>query len=84
LTYSSEFNKTNYFPDGLLGMAFPSLSIFHAPPLFQTLFAQSTLTQPQFAFKSTETGAELYLGGINAELYIGNITYIPLLANHVS
>jgi cathepsin D len=65
-------------------MAFQSLSRFHALPLFQTLFAQNTLTQPQFAFKLTETGAELYLGGTNAELYVGVITYLPLLSNHVS
>ena len=61
-----------------MGMAYQSASAFNSPPLFQTLVAQGSVTQPQFAFKLAETGAELYLGGTNPELYKGCFTYVPV------
>ena len=64
-------------------MAYQSLSVYNSPPFFQTLVAQGSVTQPQFAFKSAETGAELYLGGTNPELYKGDFTYVPV-TNQVS
>lgn len=61
-----------------MGMAYQSISDYNSPPLFQTLVAQCQVTQPRFAFKLAESGAELYLGGTNPELYKGFFTYVPV------
>ena len=80
--YTSGFNATNFPIDGLVGMAYQSISDYNSPPLFQTLVAQGRVA-PQFAFKLAETGSELYLGGTNPELYNGSFTYVPV-TNQVS
>lgn len=61
-----------------MGMAYQSISDYNSPPLFQTLVAQGQVTEPRFAFKLAESGAELYLGGTNHELYKGYFTYVPV------
>lgn len=61
-----------------MGMAYQSISDYNSPPLFQTLVAQCQVTQPRFAFELAESGAELYLGGTNPELYKGFFTYVPV------
>ncbi|KAI9464474.1 acid protease [Lactarius psammicola] len=78
LTYSSGFAKSNFLPDGLVGLGYQSISAYDSPPLFQTLVAQGRVTLPQFAFKLADTGAELYLGGTNPSLYNGSFTYVPV------
>ncbi|KAH9066521.1 acid protease [Lactarius vividus] len=78
LTYSSGFSKSNFAPDGLVGLGYQSISAYNSPPLFQTLVAQGRVTLPQFAFKLSNTGAELYLGGTNSNLYNGSFTYVPV------
>ncbi|KAI9440395.1 acid protease [Lactarius indigo] len=78
LTYSTGFAKSDFSPDGLVGMGYQSISVYDSPPLFQTLVAQGNVTHPQFAFKLANTGAELYLGGTNPKLYKGSFTYVPV------
>ncbi|KAF9235757.1 aspartic peptidase domain-containing protein [Melanogaster broomeanus] len=75
--YSTKL-KFDYFPpDGLMGMAFQSISQFNAMPVFQTLLSQGVLDEPVFAFKlaTTGPGPELYIGGTNPIQYMGDITY---------
>ncbi|KAI0042304.1 acid protease [Auriscalpium vulgare] len=74
-TYSESF-ESEYFPaDGLLGMAFESLSDYGANPLFQSLIANGEITNESFGFYFAESGSELYLGGVNSALYTGSFTY---------
>ena len=76
--YSLGFEKNAYPPDGLMGMAFQSISEYDASPVFQTLVSQG-YKSPSFSFKlSSTTGSELYLGGANPSLYKGSFTYVPV------
>ncbi|KAF9220171.1 acid protease [Gyrodon lividus] len=76
--YSPGFESTTFTPDGVMGMAFQSISIYDASPVFQTLVAMGQTDEPVFAFSFTDLGPELYLGGINPTMYIGDITYTPV------
>ncbi|KAF5387855.1 hypothetical protein D9615_000169 [Tricholomella constricta] len=77
--YSTGFAIDEFPPDGLLGMAFPEISVFGANPYFHTLAAQNTITTTQFAFKLAECGSELFLGGVNRDLFTGSLTSAPLV-----
>jgi len=68
--YSTGFSKSDFPADGLMGMGFKSISNYHASPVFQTLFV--------FAFKLAESGAELFIGGVNKSLYKSSFTYVPV------
>jgi cathepsin D len=77
--YSSGFASSNFPADGLMGMAFPSISAYPASPFFSTLISQNQVSDPVFAMKLTTTeSAELTLGGIADDLYTGEITYVPV------
>ena len=58
-----------------MGMAYQSISVYNAPPVFQNLLAQKQITTPVFSFKLSSSGAELYLGGVDSSLYTGSFTY---------
>jgi cathepsin D len=67
------------FPaDGLIGMAFQSVSLLNAPPVFKTLISEGVLTSNVFGFKLAASGSELFLGSTNTKLYTGNFTWVPL------
>ncbi|KIP07065.1 hypothetical protein PHLGIDRAFT_513210, partial [Phlebiopsis gigantea 11061_1 CR5-6] len=76
--YSSSFSTANFPADGLMGMAYQQISVYNAPPVFQTLVAQKQITAPVFSFKLSSSGAELYLGGTDSDLYTGSFTYAPV------
>lgn len=76
--YSSGFAKGSFAPDGLLGMAFQSISNYQSAPLFQNLVEQGQAEQAMFAFKLTETDSELYVGGVNSALYKGDFTWVSV------
>lgn len=73
--YSSSFSASNFPPDGLMGMAYQTISAYNAPPVFQTLVAQGQVSNPVFSFKLAKSGSELLLGGVNNGLYKGSFTY---------
>ncbi|KAH9054927.1 acid protease [Lactarius vividus] len=77
-SYSDGFTRRHFHPDGLLGLAFPSVSNFGAIPVFQTLIAQGSFTTNSFGVCLTHTYSELYLGGTNNKLYKGDFTYVQL------
>lgn len=79
-TYSDSLAIQRFTPDGLLGMGYQVISQYNSPPFFQTLVAQKKTTKPMFAFKLATTGSELYLGGVNPDLYTGSFTYVPVTA----
>lgn len=76
--YSEGFDSTNFPPDGLMGMGFQSISVYNAPPVFQTLIAKGQTDSPVFAMKLTAIGSELTLGRLNSDLYTGDVTYVPV------
>lgn len=68
----------SFTPDGVLGMAFETLSIYHASPVIQTLISNHAISDPVFAFSLGSSGAELRIGGVNSALYTGSLTYTPV------
>ncbi|KAH9029006.1 acid protease [Lactarius pseudohatsudake] len=72
------FGAEFFLPDGLVGLAFPSISPYKATPVFQTLVAQGSLPSNTFGFYFAKQGSELFLGGTNNELHDGNFTYVPV------
>jgi len=68
--------------DGLVGMAFDSISVDHVTPLWYNLLSQGIVTNPVFAFwlnrQSTKLGGELILGGVDSSHYTGQFTFVPL------
>ncbi|PRQ76535.1 aspartic protease [Rhodotorula toruloides] len=74
---TSDFQDDPY--DGLMGMAFASISTLGANPFFQTLVAQDKVSTPQFSFYLADSGSELYLGGLNSALYqAGSTKWYPV------
>ncbi|GAA5824372.1 hypothetical protein JCM11251_000393 [Rhodosporidiobolus azoricus] len=69
---TSDFQDDPY--DGLMGMAYSSISTIGTNPLFQTLLAENKVANGQFSFLLAETGSELYLGGMNSALYAAGST----------
>ncbi|KAB5590496.1 hypothetical protein CTheo_6078 [Ceratobasidium theobromae] len=64
--------------DGILGLAFSSISSIGKPTFIENLYSQGKISSPTFAFRLASTGSELYLGGVDSAKYSGTITYAPL------
>ncbi|KAI9444480.1 acid protease [Lactarius indigo] len=77
-TFSSEFQSDQFPADGVLGMAYESISDYGASPVFQTLVSQGQVSVPVFSFYLSESGSELYIGGTNKDHYKGSFTYMPV------
>ncbi|KAF9164281.1 hypothetical protein DFQ26_001626 [Actinomortierella ambigua] len=77
--YSTTMAPDQFPADGLLGLAFESLSTLKASPLVQTLFSQGQLDEPVFSLKLASEKSELFLGGANGDLFTGEITYTPVV-----
>eukprot|EP00930_Biecheleria_cincta_P027961 TRINITY_DN1952_c0_g2_i1.p1 TRINITY_DN1952_c0_g2~~TRINITY_DN1952_c0_g2_i1.p1 ORF type:complete len:489 (+),score=93.69 TRINITY_DN1952_c0_g2_i1:86-1468(+) len=74
------------FPfEGILGLAFPSLSFGGIEPFFETVIKQKLLKNNEFAFylniDSSEPSALLW-GGIDKDLYHGKIAMVPVSKPH--
>jgi len=61
-----------------MGMGFQSISVYNAPPPFQTLMSEGVVSKSVFGFKLSDSGAELFLGGVNTDLYTGDFTWLNL------
>ncbi|KAF8452920.1 acid protease [Boletus edulis BED1] len=77
-TYPPAFQSYQFPADGLMGMAFQSISGYNASPVLQTLVSEGRVSDPVFSFKLSSSGAELYIGGSNPALYTGGFTYTPV------
>lgn len=70
--------------DGLMGLAFESISVDHATPVWYNLLSQNLVPNPVFAFylnrqnSSAGMGGELVLGGVDPKHYTGQFTWAPL------
>jgi len=76
--YSTGFQSPNFPADGLLGMGFPSISVYGANPLFQSLVSSDAVPEPVFSFKLSNDSAELFVGGTDETLFEGDFTYVPV------
>lgn len=69
--------------DGILGLAFPILSVNHVPTAFENVVNQGLVDQALFSFylgNSAKDFGELLLGGIDAKHYTGEISWVNLHA----
>lgn len=70
-------------PDGILGLAFQSISVDNAPIVFGNLVNQKLVDEPVFFFwlsatQSLTNGGELTLGGVDSSRITGPTTWVPL------
>ncbi|KAL7007045.1 hypothetical protein EMMF5_003271 [Cystobasidiomycetes sp. EMM_F5] len=66
--------------DGLMGLAFQSISSMNQTPFIQSLMSQNSIKSGQFSFSLGKSGSELYLGGANGNKYSGNIEWHPVVS----
>lgn len=71
--------------DGILGMAFQSISVDGVTPVFQNMLKQELIKEGHGMFgaflsadTSSDVGGDLTLGGTDDKYYTGNFTYVPL------
>ncbi|XP_076971458.1 cathepsin D [Tamandua tetradactyla] len=66
--------------DGILGMAYPTISVGGVLPLFDNLMEQKLVDKHVFSFylnrdPTTQPGGELVLGGSDPKHYVGSMSY---------
>ncbi|XP_036390082.1 pepsin A-like [Megalops cyprinoides] len=75
-------NFLHYAPfDGILGLAFPSLSSGGATPVFDNMMKQGLVSQDLFSVylsREGSTGSMVTFGGIDQSLFTGSINWVPL------
>jgi len=69
--------------DGILGLAFDTISVEGVVPVWYNILDQGLVDEPVFSFwlsknPQGENGGEMLLGGTNPDRYNGSITYVPL------
>lgn len=67
--------------DGIMGLAFPSISVTGATPVFYNLMAQHPEMEPVFSFYLPDTDGHtgvMDIGGIDTAHYTGELQNVPL------
>lgn len=67
--------------DGILGLAYNTISVNHIVPPFYNMLDQKLLDEPVFGFRlgsSEEDGGDMTFGGLDENAYEGKITYVPI------
>ncbi|XP_077190642.1 pepsin B-like [Paroedura picta] len=77
---SSPFYYANF--DGILGMAYPAMSMGGYTAM-QQMLRQGQLSEPIFSFyfsrqPTVQYGGEMILGGVDTQLYSGEISWAPV------
>jgi hypothetical protein len=67
--------------DGILGLAWPSISVNQVPVVFEMMIEQGLVEEPVFSFYLTSDGSDgvMDLGGIDTAHYTGDLQYVPLV-----
>ncbi|KAM4796926.1 gastricsin-like [Rhinophrynus dorsalis] len=79
LTYTESGSSFYYSKfDGIFGMAYPSMSAGGATTPMQGMLQQNLLTYPIFSFYMNSQGGEVIFGGVDTNLYSGQIQWIPV------
>ncbi|XP_017860081.1 PREDICTED: lysosomal aspartic protease-like [Drosophila arizonae] len=70
--------------DGILGMGYMSIAVDNVVPPFYNLYEQRLIDEPTFGFYlardgSAQAGGQLVLGGIDSQLFSGNLTYVSVV-----
>ncbi|XP_010149596.1 PREDICTED: gastricsin-like [Eurypyga helias] len=70
--------------DGILGMAYPGVGIDGYNTLMQNMLQQGQLAEPIFSFYYSRNptysyGGEVILGGVDPQLYSGEVVWAPVL-----
>ncbi|XP_015989655.2 pepsin A-4 [Rousettus aegyptiacus] len=69
--------------DGILGLAFPSISSSGATPVFDNLWDQGLVSQDLFSVylsANDQSGSVVMFGGIDSSYYSGSLNWVPLSA----
>ncbi|XP_035237009.1 pepsin A-like [Anguilla anguilla] len=67
--------------DGILGLAYPSISSSSATPVFDNMMKQGLVSQDLFSVylsSGGQAGSEVVFGGVDPSHYTGSISWIPL------
>jgi saccharopepsin len=67
--------------DGILGLAYDTISVNRIPPPFYNMIDQKLLDEPIFSFRlgsSDQDGGECIFGGTDDSAFEGKITYVPI------
>jgi len=67
--------------DGILGMAWQSISIDNITTVWENMLAQGSITDTVFAFYLSQSGTvpgELVFGGIDTSHFTGSLVWVPL------
>ncbi|KAI0832421.1 aspartic peptidase A1 [Trametes gibbosa] len=67
--------------DGIMGLAYDTISVNHIVPPFYNLVNNKLIDSPVFSFRlgdSEEDGGEALFGGIDDTAYTGKIDYVPV------
>lgn len=65
--------------DGILGLAFTSISVDNTPTVFETAIKEKVIDEPIFSFYLGDNKpGELMFGGYNPSKFQGDLQYIPL------
>ncbi|KAL9712903.1 aspartic proteinase precursor [Leucoagaricus gongylophorus] len=70
--------------DGILGLAYDTISVNGIVPPFYNMIQQNLLDEPIVSFRlgsDENDGGEATFGGINPSSYRGDITYVPVRKN---
>jgi len=67
--------------DGIMGLAFDTISVDHVRPVWYNMLDQSLVSTPSFSFwlsGNDSIDSQLVFGGSDPAHYEGNFTYVPL------
>ncbi|XP_003798803.1 pepsin A [Otolemur garnettii] len=67
--------------DGILGLAYPSISSSGATPVFDNMWNQGLVSQDLFSVflsSNDQSGSVVMFGGIDSSYYTGELNWIPL------
>merc|ERR1719471_2860608 len=70
--------------DGILGLAWPTISVDGIVPVMQKLIMENQLDEPLFAFylnNDDNKKGELAIGALDSNLYTGDIHYVDVAAD---